>query len=126
MSSFSFFWGGGIFWAPFHHALSRSIEAATDALNRRVWHITGCKLVAILGYVVPLVSQQHRRAETDRENRFALAPALPISNTAGKYVAMCIFCLGTYGVNSIILGWAATVCSQTIEKKVSLHADIHD
>lgn len=30
---------------------------------------------------------------------------------------MCIFCLGTYGVNSIILGWAATVCSQTIEKK---------
>jgi hypothetical protein len=30
---------------------------------------------------------------------------------------MIIFCLGTYGVNSIILGWAATVCSQTQEKK---------
>lgn len=63
--------------------------------NERTWHITGCKAVAILG--------------------FALAPAL--TNTAGRYVAMCIFCLGTYGVNSIILGWAATVCSQTIEKK---------
>jgi hypothetical protein len=24
---------------------------------------------------------------------------------------------GTYGVNSIVLGWAATVCSQTLEKK---------
>lgn len=30
---------------------------------------------------------------------------------------MCIFTIGTYGVNSIILGWAATVCSQTVEKK---------
>lgn len=28
-----------------------------------------------------------------------------------------IFTIGTYGVNSIILGWAATVCSQTVEKK---------
>lgn len=65
--------------------------------NERTWHITGCKLVAILGFV--------------------LAPALPPSNTAGRYIAMVIFCLGTYGVNSIILGWAATVCSQTQEKK---------
>jgi len=65
--------------------------------NERTWHITGCKIVAILGFV--------------------LAPALPPSNTAGRYVAMIIFCLGTYGVNSIILGWAATVCSQTQEKK---------
>lgn len=30
---------------------------------------------------------------------------------------MCIFTIGTYGVNSIILGWAATVCSQSLEKK---------
>jgi len=65
--------------------------------NERTWHITGCKIVAILGFV--------------------LAPALPPTNTAGRYISMIIFCLGTYGVNSIILGWAATVCSQTQEKK---------
>lgn len=28
-----------------------------------------------------------------------------------------VFTLGTYGVNSLILGWASTVCSQTPEKK---------
>jgi hypothetical protein len=31
---------------------------------------------------------------------------------------MCVFTIGTYGVNSIILGWAATVCSQSLEKSV--------
>lgn len=30
---------------------------------------------------------------------------------------MCVFTIGTYGVNSIVLGWAATVLSQTVEKK---------
>jgi hypothetical protein len=30
---------------------------------------------------------------------------------------MCVFALGTYAVNSIILGWVAATCSQTKEKK---------
>jgi hypothetical protein len=30
---------------------------------------------------------------------------------------MIIFTIGTYGVNSLILGWCGSVCSQTKEKK---------
>lgn len=37
-----------------------------------------------------------------------------------RCLPQCIFTIGTYGVNSINLGWAATVCSQSPEKKVSL------
>jgi MFS family permease len=63
--------------------------------NERTWHITGCKAVAIAG--------------------FALAPAS--LNVGVRYFAMCVFTIGTYGVNSIILGWAATVSNQSVEKK---------
>ncbi|RYN39877.1 hypothetical protein AA0112_g3582 [Alternaria arborescens] len=30
---------------------------------------------------------------------------------------MCVFTIGTYGVNSIILGWVSSTCGQTREKK---------
>lgn len=30
---------------------------------------------------------------------------------------MCVFSIGTYAVNSIILGWVSATCSQTKEKK---------
>ncbi|CAO1620475.1 unnamed protein product [Sympodiomycopsis kandeliae] len=63
--------------------------------NERTWHITVSKAVATVG--------------------FALAPAS--TNAAVRYVAMCIFTIGTYTVNSIVLGWAATVTNQTREKK---------
>jgi hypothetical protein len=36
---------------------------------------------------------------------------------AGRYVAMVIFTIGTYGVNSLILGWCGSTCGQTPEKK---------
>lgn len=71
------------------------VSMSSGKYNERTWHITACKSIAIVG--------------------FAIAPAT--LNTAGRYVAMCVFTIGTYGVNSIILGWAATVCSQTLEKK---------
>ncbi|PWZ01222.1 MFS general substrate transporter [Testicularia cyperi] len=71
------------------------VSVTSGKYNERTFHITICKSIAILGFV--------------------LAPVL--KNTAGRYVAMCIFTIGTYGVNSIVLGWAATVCSQTKEKK---------
>jgi hypothetical protein len=32
-------------------------------------------------------------------------------------VAMIVFSVGTYAVNSIILGWVSATCSQTKEKK---------
>lgn len=32
---------------------------------------------------------------------------------------MCVFSVGTYAVNSIILGWVSATCSQTREKKAS-------
>ncbi|KAK4955817.1 hypothetical protein LTR10_006756 [Elasticomyces elasticus] len=30
---------------------------------------------------------------------------------------MCVFAIGTYAVNSIILGWVSATCGQTKEKK---------
>jgi MFS family permease len=74
---------------------SITVSLTSGKYNERTWHITGCKAIAILG--------------------FALAPAT--LNTGVRYFAMCVFTIGTYGVNSINLGWAATVCSQSVEKK---------
>lgn len=65
--------------------------------NERTWHITISKSVAVVGFV-------------------AAAATL---NLAGRYVAMVIFTIGTYGVNSLILGWCGSVCGQTKEKKSS-------
>lgn len=58
--------------------------------NERTWHITVSKCVAIVGFV-------------------AAAATL---NMAGRYVAMVIFTIGTYGVNSLILGWCGSVCGR--------------
>ncbi|TFL04209.1 major facilitator superfamily domain-containing protein [Pterulicium gracile] len=63
--------------------------------NERTWHITASKTVAVIGFII--------------------APA--VSSVAARYVAMVIFCIGTYGVNSLILGWCSSVCGQTKEKK---------
>lgn len=63
--------------------------------NERTWHIIGSKAVAITGFIL----------------------AAATLNTGVRYFAMCIFTIGTYGVNSIILGWVGTVCSQTPEKR---------
>jgi uncharacterized membrane protein len=45
-----------------------------------------------------------------------LVACAPIS-VAGRYTAMVIFTIGTYGVNSLILGWCGSTCGQTPEKK---------
>ena len=63
--------------------------------NERTWHITASKAVAVVG--------------------FAIAPA--VSNIAARYFAMVVFTIGTYAVNSLILGWCGSVCGQTKEKK---------
>ncbi|KAK6338644.1 hypothetical protein TWF696_009455 [Orbilia brochopaga] len=68
---------------------------SSGRLNERTWHITGSKAVAAIGFIA----------------------AACITHTGGKYVAMVIFTAGTYGVNSLILGWCGSVCGQTKEKK---------
>lgn len=79
---------------------SIAVSVTSGRYNERTWHITACKAIAILG--------------------FALAPAT--TNTGVRYFAMCVFTIGTYGVNSIVLGWGATVCSQTKEKRAVMIA----
>lgn len=51
--------------------------------NERTWHITVAKAVAVFGFVLGFATL----------------------NTGAKYFAMCVFSIGTYAVNSIILGW---------------------
>ncbi|SPO07776.1 related to putative tartrate transporter [Cephalotrichum gorgonifer] len=71
------------------------VSHMSGKFNERTWHITASKAVAVIG--------------------FAIAPA--VSSTAGRYVAMVVFTIGTYAVNSLILGWCGSVCGQTKEKK---------
>ncbi|KAH7409638.1 major facilitator superfamily domain-containing protein [Cadophora sp. MPI-SDFR-AT-0126] len=63
--------------------------------NERTWHITVAKCIAIVGFIV----------------------GFAVNNTAGRYVAMIIFAIGTYAVNSIILGWVGATFGQTKEKR---------
>ncbi|KAI4946759.1 hypothetical protein J4E91_006931 [Alternaria rosae] len=63
--------------------------------NERTWHITIAKGVAVFGFVLGCATM----------------------NVGARYFAMCVFTIGTYGVNSIILGWVSSSCGQTREKK---------
>ncbi|OJD39847.1 major facilitator superfamily transporter [Diplodia corticola] len=76
-------------------AISIAVSWSSGRFNERTWHITCSKLVAILG--------------------FALGAAT--MNMGARYFAMVVFASGTYGVNSIILGWVGATCGQTPEKK---------
>ncbi|OAL46138.1 major facilitator superfamily transporter [Pyrenochaeta sp. DS3sAY3a] len=68
---------------------------SSGKFNERTWHITIAKAIAIFGFVLGCVTL----------------------NTGARYFAMCVFSIGTYAVNSIILGWVSNTCSQTKEKK---------
>jgi MFS family permease len=65
--------------------------------NERTWHITIAKGVAVFGFVLGCATM----------------------NVGARYFAMCVFTIGTYGVNSIILGWVSSSCGQTREKKAA-------
>ena len=71
--------------------------------NESTWHITAAKLVAIFGFVLGCVTL----------------------NVGARYFAMCIFTIGTYAVNSIILAWVGNTCGQTKEKKASALAIVN-
>ncbi|KAK2016139.1 major facilitator superfamily transporter [Colletotrichum eremochloae] len=74
-----------------------AVSWSSGKFNERTWHITISKAVAVVGFV----------------------SACATLNTAGRYVSMVIFTIGTYGVNSLILGWCGSVCGQTKEKKAA-------
>ncbi|KAH8199637.1 hypothetical protein TruAng_006167 [Truncatella angustata] len=76
-------------------AVTIAVSWSSGKFNERTWHITISKIVATIGFVA----------------------ACSTMNMAGRYVAMVIFTIGTYGVNSLILGWCGSVCAQTKEKK---------
>ncbi|EON66851.1 hypothetical protein W97_06253 [Coniosporium apollinis CBS 100218] len=71
------------------------VSWSSGRMNERTWHITISKAVAVIGFV----------------------GACGTMNLAGRYVCMVIFTIGTYAVNSLILGWCGSTCGQTKEKK---------
>ena len=77
--------------------LSIAYSYSSGKFNERTWHITAAKAVAIFGFVL-------------------CAGTL---NTGARYFGMIVFAIGTYAVNSIILGWVSATCGQTKEKKAS-------
>ncbi|KAM0271641.1 hypothetical protein ACHAQH_009029 [Verticillium albo-atrum] len=68
---------------------------SSGRFNERTWHITIGKAIAVFGFVLGCATL----------------------NTGARYFAMCVFSVGTYSCNSIILGWVSATCSQTREKK---------
>jgi MFS family permease len=77
--------------------LSIAWSASSGKFNERTWHITIAKAVAVFGFVLGCATL----------------------NTGAKYFAMVVFAIGTYAVNSIILGWVGSTCGQTKEKKAA-------
>lgn len=78
-------------------AVTIAVSWSSGKFNERTWHITISKTVATIGFVA----------------------ACATLDLAGRYVAMVIFTIGTYGVNSLILGWCGSTCGQTKEKKAA-------
>lgn len=76
-------------------AVTILVSWSSGKFNERTWHITASKAVAVVGFIAA--------AATD--------------NIVGRYTSMVVFTIGTYGVNSLILGWCGSVCGQTKEKK---------
>ncbi|KAH7031461.1 major facilitator superfamily transporter [Microdochium trichocladiopsis] len=78
-------------------AVTIAVSWSSGKFNERTWHITISKIIATVGF----------------------AASAATLNFAGRYVSMVIFTIGTYGVNSLILGWCGSVCGQTKEKKAA-------
>ncbi|OOO04040.1 major facilitator superfamily MFS_1 [Aspergillus oryzae] len=70
---------------------------SSGRFNERTWHITFAKAIAIFGFILGCATL----------------------NTGARYFAMVVFAIGTYAVNSIVLGWVSSTCGQTKEKKAS-------
>lgn len=92
---------------------------SSGRFNERTVHITIAKAVAIFGFVLGCATlntgaryfamgKQNQTPHTIPQSSPLLTIALPV-----------VFAIGTYAVNSIILGWVASTCGQTKEKKAS-------
>ncbi|KAH9434782.1 hypothetical protein MCOR02_003745 [Pyricularia oryzae] len=68
---------------------------SSGRLHERTWHITVGLALAVVGFVLAAAEM----------------------SVAGRYTACFIFAAGAYSVNSVIIGWASSTCSQTKEKK---------
>lgn len=68
-----------------------------------MWHITVAKIIAIAGFVIGCATL----------------------NTGVRYFAVFVFTIGTYAVNSIILGWVGSTCGVTQEKKASAYSIVN-
>lgn len=75
--------------------ISILVSWSSGRFNERTWHTTVSKLIACSG--------------------FAIAAAT--YNVAARYIAIMIFVGATYGVNNIVLAWAAASLGETDEKK---------
>lgn len=76
-------------------AVTILVSWSSGKFNERTWHITISKIVATIGF----------------------AAACGTMDLGGRYASMVVFTIGTYGVNSLILGWCGSTCGQTKEKK---------
>jgi hypothetical protein len=63
--------------------------------NERTWHIVICKGVVIIGFIIPLAT----------------------NNFAARLFSIFLFVGFSFGINNIVLGWASSTLSQTNEKK---------
>ena len=68
---------------------------SSGRFNERTWHITGFKLIIIVGFIL----------------------AVATTNIPARFVAIFLFVPFSYGINNIILGWIASTLGQTDEKK---------
>jgi hypothetical protein len=75
-----------------------------------------CPPYLIAGAVTIAVSWSSGKFN-ERTWHITISKAVANIGVAGRYVAMIIFTIGTYGVNSLILGWCGSTCGQTPEKK---------
>lgn len=74
---------------------SVAVSWSSGRFNERTWHITASKAVAIVGFIIGVVTL----------------------NVGARYFAMCLFVGAVYGVNNINLAWTAATVGQTNEKK---------
>jgi hypothetical protein len=63
--------------------------------NERTWHIVVCKSIVIIGFIIPLAT----------------------NNFAARLFSIFLFVGFSFGINNIVLGWASSTLSQTNEKK---------
>jgi hypothetical protein len=76
-------------------------------------HITIAKAIAITGFILGCAT-----LNTGAKYCKLYRSQFAIKDSAHpSIVAMIVFSVGTYAVNSIILGWVSATCSQTKEKK---------